>query len=49
MRDETVARNYAEALFELALRNEGLQIARRTVTKYREQKGIPSSRLRKAY
>ncbi len=26
MRDETVARNYAEALFELALRHEGLDV-----------------------
>jgi RNA polymerase sigma-54 factor len=31
------------------LKEKGLNIARRTVTKYREQKGIPSSRLRKAY
>lgn len=31
------------------LRGLGLQIARRTVTKYREQEGIPSSRLRKSY
>lgn len=31
------------------LQERGLQIARRTVTKYREQQGIPSSRLRKTY
>jgi RNA polymerase sigma-54 factor len=31
------------------LRNRGLDIARRTVTKYREQEGIPSSRMRKQY
>ena len=31
------------------LRERGLDIARRTVTKYREQEGIPSSRLRKQY
>ncbi len=31
------------------LRARGLDIARRTVTKYREQEGIPSSRLRKQY
>ena len=31
------------------LRDKGLDIARRTVTKYREQERIPSSRLRKAY
>ncbi len=31
------------------LRENGLKIARRTVSKYREQEGIPSSRLRKVY
>jgi RNA polymerase sigma-54 factor len=31
------------------LRERGLDIARRTVTKYREQEGIPSSRLRKEF
>ncbi len=31
------------------LRDRGLDIARRTVTKYREQEGIPSSRLRKEF
>ena len=31
------------------LNEQGLKIARRTVTKYREQEGIPSSRLRKTY
>ncbi len=31
------------------LNERGLQIARRTVTKYREQEGIPSSRLRRSY
>jgi RNA polymerase sigma-54 factor len=31
------------------LQKRGLDIARRTVTKYREQEGIPSSRRRKAY
>jgi len=31
------------------LQDQGLKIARRTVTKYREQEGIPSSRLRKSY
>ncbi|HZN56805.1 MAG TPA: RNA polymerase factor sigma-54, partial [Planctomycetota bacterium] len=31
------------------LREKGLNIARRTVTKYREQERIPSSRLRRAY
>ena len=29
------------------LREDGLNIARRTVTKYREQEGVPSSRRRK--
>lgn len=31
------------------LQEQGLKIARRTVTKYREKEGIPSSRLRKTY
>ena len=31
------------------LRERGLDIARRTVTKYREQERIPSSRLRREY
>ena len=31
------------------LQEQGLKIARRTVSKYREQEGIPSSRLRKTY
>jgi RNA polymerase sigma-54 factor len=31
------------------LKDQGLNIARRTVTKYREQERIPSSRLRRAY
>jgi DNA-directed RNA polymerase specialized sigma54-like protein len=31
------------------LQQTGLNIARRTVTKYREQERIPSSRLRRSY
>ena len=31
------------------LQEQGLQIARRTVTKYREQENIPASRLRRSY
>jgi len=31
------------------LRKDGLELSRRTVTKYREQVGIPSSRERKSY
>ena len=31
------------------LQQQGLNIARRTVTKYREQEKIPSSRLRRSY
>jgi len=38
--DEEIARKLAES---------GVQVARRTVTKYRKQLGIPSSRRRKAY
>ena len=32
-----------------ALKKVGLEIARRTVTKYRKQLGIPSSRQRKSF
>jgi RNA polymerase sigma-54 factor len=37
-----------DALAE-ALSKRGIEIARRTVAKYRDQLGIPSARLRKAY
>lgn len=47
------AENKAKPLSDTAiakkLQENGLKIARRTVTKYREQEGIPSSRLRKVY
>ncbi|MBL8999295.1 MAG: hypothetical protein JNL44_18675, partial [Gemmatimonadetes bacterium] len=32
-----------------ALKAKGLEIARRTVAKYRDQLGIPSARLRKTF
>ena len=31
------------------LREQGIEIARRTVVKYRQQLGIPAARLRKEY
>jgi len=40
---------YSDSDIARILRDSGLDIARRTVTKYREQERIPSSRLRKSY
>ncbi len=40
---------YSDSDIARILREKGLDIARRTVTKYREQEKIPSSRARKAY
>lgn len=40
---------YSDTALAHLLQDEGLQIARRTVTKYREQAHIPASRLRRAY
>jgi RNA polymerase sigma-54 factor len=40
---------YSDSDIARILRESGLDIARRTVTKYREQERIPSSRLRKSY
>jgi RNA polymerase sigma-54 factor len=40
---------YSDTDIARILRERGLKIARRTVTKYRESQSIPSSRLRKSY
>ena len=40
---------YSDSDIARILREKGLDIARRTVTKYREQEKIPSSRLRRSY
>jgi RNA polymerase sigma-54 factor len=40
---------YSDTDLAKVLRDRGLNIARRTVTKYREHEGIPASRLRKEY
>jgi len=40
---------YSDTTIAKILQEDGLSIARRTVTKYREAEGIPSSRLRKSY
>jgi RNA polymerase sigma-54 factor len=39
----------SDSMLTRILRERGLDIARRTVTKYREKEGIPSSRLRKKF
>lgn len=46
---EDKAKPYSDNKIADLLREEGLKIARRTVTKYREQQSIPSSRLRRSY
>ena len=46
---EDKRRPYSDPALARLLQKEGLSIARRTVTKYREAQGIPSSRLRKQY
>jgi len=46
---EDRTRPYSDSDIARILRERGLGIARRTVTKYREQEKIPSSRLRRSY
>ena len=46
---EDKGRPYSDPALARLLQGQGLSIARRTVTKYREAQGIPSSRLRKEY
>ena len=46
---ENKTRPLSDSAIAGILRKDGLSIARRTVTKYREQERIPSSRLRKTY
>ena len=45
--DEDAARPHSDARIMQKLRAEGIQIARRTVAKYREELRIPSSSQRK--
>ena len=47
--DEDPRRPLSDSLLTKRLQERGLDIARRTVTKYRERAGIPPSRLRKKY
>jgi RNA polymerase sigma-54 factor len=47
--NEDRSRPLSDSQIARILRQQGLSIARRTVTKYREQEKIPASRLRKAY
>ena len=46
---EDKRRPLSDTKITVLLRDRGLDIARRTVTKYREQEGIPPSRLRKEF
>jgi RNA polymerase sigma-54 factor len=49
VRKEDKAHPLSDEEIAAALKREGLDIARRTVTKYRKQLGIPSSRQRRKY
>ena len=46
---ENKEKPYSDTTLTRLLQEQGLQIARRTVTKYREQENIPASRLRRSY
>jgi len=46
---EDPAKPYSDLKLTEMLKKEGLSVARRTVAKYRESMGIPSSHLRKEY
>jgi RNA polymerase sigma-54 factor len=49
IKNEDKRRPLSDTAIARMLRSKGLDIARRTVTKYRDQEKIPPSRLRKAY
>lgn len=46
---ENKKKPYSDTVITRLLREDGLRIARRTVTKYREHENIPASRLRRSY
>ena len=46
---EDKAKPFSDEMLAAALRERGIDIARRTVVKYRQQLGIPPARLRKQY
>ena len=47
--EEESSKPYSDDAIAGILNNDGIPVARRTVTKYREEMGIPSSRLRRKY
>ena len=47
--DENTLKPYSDEAISKMLKEQGLSVARRTVTKYREEIGIPSSRQRKEF
>jgi RNA polymerase sigma-54 factor len=47
--NENKERPLSDELLEKKLKEEGFEVARRTVAKYREQLNIPVARLRKEY
>ena len=46
---ENSSKPYSDDTIAEILKEEGIPVARRTVAKYREEVGIPSSRLRRKY
>jgi RNA polymerase sigma-54 factor len=40
---------FSDEMLAAKLREQGIEIARRTVVKYRQQMGIPAARLRREY
>ena len=47
--EEDKTKPLSDELITKKLREQGIQIARRTVVKYRQQLDIPAARLRKEY
>ena len=47
--DENTLKPYSDDAISKMLKEQGLNVARRTVTKYREETSIPSSRQRKEF
>ena len=47
--EEDKAKPLSDEAISKALKSRGIDIARRTVAKYRDQLGIPSARLRKQF
>ena len=47
--NEDKMKPFSDEMLASKLKEQGIEIARRTVVKYRQQLGIPAARLRKEY